>query len=466
MKPLLSALIHENQKGFLKNRYIGENSRLLYDIIHYCNDNNKPGLVLLVDFEKAFDSVSWNFMFKTLRFFKFGENFIKWVNLLFSKASLCVIQNGFFSDFFHIGRGCRQGDPISPYLFILCAEIMGTLIRKNLDIKGIVIKGKEYKLLQYADEAVFKFRKIVDIQMVDSIVQPVWYNNNIKICEKSIFYKHWMQKGVHYIYDFFNENGQLLEFEDFCEKFDIQVPFTTFYGIINSIRKMNLTHDVNRIMNNNPYYPVFLKHIFSSDKGSRKMYDAITSSAIAKQKYEIKWENELNLNVDRCWWKIHNQIIFKTSKDVQMQWFQYRIVHRILSTNVFLKKIGIIQSDLCSFCKLYPETITHLFWECIFVEELWDALFQWINDQLGLVIDVNIVDILFGKISKHHDVLNLLICLTKRHIYKKRRNNVLPSFEGLKKEILYYRDIEKHIFVNDMNETKFNNRWGNFSSLK
>jgi hypothetical protein len=196
------------------------------------------------------------------------------------------------------------------------------------------------------------------------------------------------------------------------------------------------------------------------------MYDAITSSSIAKQKYEIKWENELNLNVDKCWWKIHNQIIFKTSKDVQMQWFQYRIVYRILSTNFFLKKIGIIQSDLCSFCKLYPETITHLFWECIFVEELWDALFQWINDQLGLVIDVNIVDVLFGKISKHHDVLNLLICLTKRHIYKERRNNVLTSFEGLKKECFYYRDIEKHIFVNDMNETKFNNRWGTFSSLK
>lgn len=58
MKPLLSSLIHENQKGFLQGRYIGENSRLLYDVIHYCNKNKVPGLLLLIDFEKAFDSVS------------------------------------------------------------------------------------------------------------------------------------------------------------------------------------------------------------------------------------------------------------------------------------------------------------------------------------------------------------------------------------------------------------------------
>ena len=58
----------------------------------------------------------------------------------------------FFSTFFNIGRGCRQGDPISPYLFLLCVEIMGILIRKNHKIKGITICNKEYKLFQYADD--------------------------------------------------------------------------------------------------------------------------------------------------------------------------------------------------------------------------------------------------------------------------------------------------------------------------
>lgn len=97
MKPLLSSLIHENQKGFLKGRYIGENSRLLYDVIHYCNENKVPGLVLLIDFEKAFDSVSWSFRFKVLNFFSFWGNLYKMgQNIIFKSKSLCYSKWGFF----------------------------------------------------------------------------------------------------------------------------------------------------------------------------------------------------------------------------------------------------------------------------------------------------------------------------------------------------------------------------------
>ena len=73
--------------------------------------------------------------------------------MLNNNVRLCVTQNGFLSNFFNIGRGCRQGDPVSSYIFNLCAEVMGLLLRQNKDIKGIKI-GKEVKLLQYADDTV------------------------------------------------------------------------------------------------------------------------------------------------------------------------------------------------------------------------------------------------------------------------------------------------------------------------
>ena len=57
--------------------------------------------------------------------------------------------------FFSLRRRFRQGDPLYPYLFILCAEILGKVIRKNKEIKGISINGKEYKLSQYADDTHF-----------------------------------------------------------------------------------------------------------------------------------------------------------------------------------------------------------------------------------------------------------------------------------------------------------------------
>ena len=56
------------------------------------------------------------------------------------------------SEFFYLKRGCRQGDPISPYIFILCAEVFGQMIRNNNNIKGIFINDKEFKISQYADD--------------------------------------------------------------------------------------------------------------------------------------------------------------------------------------------------------------------------------------------------------------------------------------------------------------------------
>ena len=155
IKGTLQNLIHADQTGFIAGRYIGEKTRLVYDAMHYTEEHNIPGLLLLIDFEKAFDSVSWSFLYKVLEFFGFGNSIISWIKLFNKNASLSVNQSGNLSPFFYIGRGCRQGDPVSPFLFILCVEIFGIMIRNNKNIKGIIINKKEHKLSQYADDTLF-----------------------------------------------------------------------------------------------------------------------------------------------------------------------------------------------------------------------------------------------------------------------------------------------------------------------
>lgn len=152
LKKVLDKLISSDQTGFLKGRFIGENIRLVYDLMNYTEQNQIPGLLMLIDFEKAFDSISWRFIYQTLDLFNFGDSIKDWVKTFYSGIKSCVIQNGIASDYFYPQRGCRQGDPISPYLFLLCAEVLGILIRKIKDIKGIIIEGEEYKLSQYADD--------------------------------------------------------------------------------------------------------------------------------------------------------------------------------------------------------------------------------------------------------------------------------------------------------------------------
>ena len=109
-------------------------------------------MLLLIDFEKAFDTVSHDFILKTLNLFNFCPDIQKWFKILYSDMSSSVIVNGHISKGFDISRGCRQGDPISPFLFVLVVEVLAEMIRNNTNIKGITIDEVEFKLTQYADD--------------------------------------------------------------------------------------------------------------------------------------------------------------------------------------------------------------------------------------------------------------------------------------------------------------------------
>ena len=152
LKLILPSIISEDQTGFMQNRYIGDNIRLIYDIIDYLQKYNKPGLLLCLDFEKAFDSLNWEFMFKVLRAFGCGPDFCRWISTFCNKIKSSVIVNGGLTSWFQVQRGCRQGDPISCYIFIMSVEIMAIMIRRNKEIKGIIIDKTEFKLSQYADD--------------------------------------------------------------------------------------------------------------------------------------------------------------------------------------------------------------------------------------------------------------------------------------------------------------------------
>ena len=152
MKIVLHKIIDENQKGFLKGRYIGENIRLLYDTIVYTEKNNIPGMIVSIDFEKAFDSISWSFLQKSLEFFNFGPKFCQWIKTFYTDITSCISLNGQYSPWFPIERGVRQGDPCSPYLYLVCAEILSLFLKQNKDIKGIKIRDKETLLSQFADD--------------------------------------------------------------------------------------------------------------------------------------------------------------------------------------------------------------------------------------------------------------------------------------------------------------------------
>ena len=142
LKCVLHNLISTSKTGFLQDRFIGGSTRLIYFIMSYAESNNIDGLLMLIDFKKAFDSISWKFMYHTLYKFGFTKKFIKWIKLFNTNIKACILQFGFLSDFFSIERGCKQGDPLAPYQFLLCAQILFTNYTKQINQRNNYWKYK------------------------------------------------------------------------------------------------------------------------------------------------------------------------------------------------------------------------------------------------------------------------------------------------------------------------------------
>ena len=122
LKTVLQKIIHEDQKGFLAGRCIGENIRLIYDILFEAKQNEIPGLLLSIDFQQAFDSVSWKFIHKTFDYFNFGPSFKKWITIFQSGCESCILQNGHMTKYRSACKGDVDKGILFPHIFLSCVQ--------------------------------------------------------------------------------------------------------------------------------------------------------------------------------------------------------------------------------------------------------------------------------------------------------------------------------------------------------
>ena len=146
LKVVLPDLIKSDQTAYVAGRFIGESSRLISDLIEITKSLDMDGWLITMDIQKAFDSVDHDFMFSTLERAGFGPAFLNWIKILVLNQESCVYNAGTSTRYFNLERGCRQGDPISAYLFILVIEVFFTMVRANNAIEGLKILDFEYKL--------------------------------------------------------------------------------------------------------------------------------------------------------------------------------------------------------------------------------------------------------------------------------------------------------------------------------
>ena len=168
IEKVLPTLINPDQTGYVKGRYIGENVRLIYDLIHYADKLNQKGIAVFLDFKKAFDSIDWNFLSEALQLFNFGHDIQNWIKVFYNNVTSCVLNNGYASTFFSLQRGVRQGCPLSGVLFVLGIELLSRYIKNDPTIKGIQVNKHELKISQYADDTTVFVR---DLDSVTSLLR-------------------------------------------------------------------------------------------------------------------------------------------------------------------------------------------------------------------------------------------------------------------------------------------------------
>ena len=183
LSKVMSQLVGKGQTQ-VKGRYIQENVRTLLDLTYHFNATKGKGVVLLLDQEKAFDRLSWTYMKKVLETMGFGNEFRDWIDILYQDGRGQLKVNNTLGRKFAVKRGVRQGDPLSPLLYVLAIEGLAATIRKNKEITGVDIPGwtlNTLKVQMFADDTAIFLRNMSEIKEVRKVLKVFESASNAKV---------------------------------------------------------------------------------------------------------------------------------------------------------------------------------------------------------------------------------------------------------------------------------------------
>lgn len=175
-------LISYNQTTFIKGRFILESVVSAREIIHDLHRHKEEGAILKLDYEKAYDRVDWSFLDKMLEQRGFSPKWRNKIHALIHKGSVGVRINDQESQYFEIGKGLRQGDPLSPLLFNLVVDVFTKMLSKaaqNNLVSGLLanLRPRGIISLQYADDTLIflenNFEKAQNLKWILSLFEQL-----------------------------------------------------------------------------------------------------------------------------------------------------------------------------------------------------------------------------------------------------------------------------------------------------
>jgi len=154
IQAFLPDIIMPNQTGFVEGRSILDNTFIAQDSLDWAVESNQDLVLLLLDFEKAFDRIKWGFLFTALAKLGFNSTWVNWVRTFYHEASSTIKINGEVGSVFQLTRSVRQGCPLAPYLFIIVTDVLGHMLEDpRHGIEGLILpKGGSIRNQTFVDD--------------------------------------------------------------------------------------------------------------------------------------------------------------------------------------------------------------------------------------------------------------------------------------------------------------------------
>ncbi|KAF1331473.1 putative Pollike protein, partial [Globisporangium splendens] len=181
LQSAIPKLIHPDQKGFVRGRSIHHHVRFLADLQDLVTSRDEEAYALFLDFQKAFDRVNRDYMFRLLERMGIGDGFTRWVKLLYTDPQAHLLINGDIQPALHPTRGVKQGDPLSALLFILTIEPLGNMLRSHEEYGVCLNDDHTATSIFFADDSTLLGSSIVNLQAQLGLVEEYCQGSGAKL---------------------------------------------------------------------------------------------------------------------------------------------------------------------------------------------------------------------------------------------------------------------------------------------
>ena len=254
----------------------------------------------------------------------------------------------------------------------------------------------------------------------------IWYNSNIRIANKPIYYKKWEDSGINFIQDILNEQGAFAKKDYLENKYHIVIKFLEYQSLLAAIPAK--WKKIIKKSNNNLGFYIFYDCKITVKKQLKTLEEITTKDIywcliddIAKRPTsEKKWREKAQIDMSNDDWETVYTMANKLTRDTKIHDFQFKLTHRLIACRYNLVIWKIETDNRCIHCNT-QDTIEHFFWHCKIAKTLWNQVLEWWEKEANISIPLQTYEILFGLPNDEKDPiinqLNYILQMTRYYIY-------------------------------------------------